>query len=230
VPVGVTGEICVGGAGLARGYLNRKELTTEKFIKDPFCKESNQRLYKTGDLGRWLPDGNIEYQGRIDDQVKIRGYRIELGEIENVLNQSGLVDQGVVLAKEDKQGNKRLIGYVAAQQFDKQEIQSYLSVKLPEYMVPELWIELDTVPLTSSGKIDRKALPDPEDLLAEKDFIAPRNETEQQLAEMWQDLLEIDNVSVTDDFFELGGHSLLAIRLVSAVRKTFGMELPINDV
>src|SRR6185437_4365883 len=164
VPVGVTGEICVGGAGLARGYLNRKELTTEKFIKDPFCKESNQRLYKTGDLGRWLPDGNIEYQGRIDDQVKIRGFRIELGEIETILNQSGLVTQSVVLAKEDSNGTKRLVGYVVSNQkeFDKQAIQKYLSAKLPDYMVPALWVELAAIPLTPNGKTDKKALPDPE--------------------------------------------------------------------
>jgi len=231
-PVGVTGEICVGGAGLARGYLNRSELTAEKFIEDTFGDDQNARLYRTGDLGRWLPDGNIEYQGRMDDQVKIRGYRIELGEIESVLSQNEHISQGVVLAKEDSSGNKRLIGYVVPSgEFDKKMIQEYLGTRLPEYMVPDLWIELDSMPLSSSGKIDRKALPDPEDLLGEtNNYVAPFGDIEIKLAEIWQDVLEVDQISATDDFFELGGHSLLAIRVVSAVRKAFGMELPINDV
>jgi len=230
-PIGVIGEICVGGAGVARGYLNRSELTAEKFIKDPFAKEENSRLYKTGDLGRWLADGNIEYLGRKDDQVKIRGYRMELGEIESVLNQSELVSQGVVLAKEDSSGGKRLVGYVVPQgMFDKQAVQDYLDTKLPEYMVPATWVALERLPMTPNGKVDRKALPDPEGPSASGAYMAPRSETERMLAGIWQELLEVEKVGMTDDFFDLGGHSLLAIRLISAIRKAFGMELQINEV
>ena len=231
-PVGVSGEICIGGAGLARGYLNRAELTEEKFIKDPFSKKAGAKLYKTGDLGRWLPDGNIEYLGRMDDQVKIeREYRIELGEIESVLNGSGLVQQGVVLAKGDSGDNNRLIGYVVPQgTFDKQAMQNYLGTKLPEYMVPSLWVELESMPLTANGKIDKKALPDPELTDMVKEYVAPRNATEAKLAEIWQELLEVERIGINDDFFELGGHSLLGIRVVSSIRTGFGLELPINDL
>ena len=190
-PIGVTGEICIGGDGLARGYLNREELTAERFITDPFSNEAGARLYKTGDLGRWLPDGNIEWLGRLDDQVKVRGYRIELGEIDSVIMQSDLVRQAVVLAKKDKSGNSRLVGYVVAQgTFDKQAVQSYLGSKLPEYMVPALWVELESIPLTPNGKIDRKALPDPELTDIATEYVAPRNGTEQALTEIWQELLE----------------------------------------
>jgi len=201
-PVGVTGEICIGGAGLARGYLNRPELTAEKFISDPFSKEAGARLYRTGDLGRWLPDGNIEHQGRMDDQVKIRGYRIELGEIESILNQSGLVQQAVVLASEDSSGDKRLAGYVVPKgTFDKQAVQNYLGTKLPEYMVPTLWVELDSLPLTPSGKIDRKALPDAGAALPEGGYIAPGSESEAMMAEIWRGVLGADKVGINDDFF-----------------------------
>jgi amino acid adenylation domain-containing protein len=230
-PVGVSGEICIGGAGLARGYWRRPELTAEKFINDPFTEESGARLYRTGDLGRWLPDGNIECLGRMDDQVKIRGYRIELGEIDSVLNQVEQVKLGVVVAKADSNGNKRLVGYVVAKEtFDKQVIQSYLAAKLPDYMVPALWVELDQIPLTANGKIDRKALPDPElaDMAAE--YVAPRNATEQALASIWQDLLAADRIGIYDNFFELGGHSLLAMRVVSAIRSQMGMEIAVKDL
>ena len=228
-PIGVTGEICIGGAGLARGYLNRAELTAEKFIKDPFSKETGARLYRTGDLGRWLPEGDIEYLGRIDDQVKIRGYRIELGEIESVLNNCEQVSQGAVLAKEDSNGNKRLVGYVIPEgTFDKQAIQTYLQTKLPDYMVPALWVELDRIPLTSNGKIDRKALPDPalKDMATE--YVAPRNETEVALAEIWQELLGVERVGIYDNFFELGGHSLLAMRAVSKIERDLLVSIPIH--
>ena len=232
VPVGVTGEICIGGAGLARGYLNRKELTEEKFIANPFSRESESRLYKTGDLGRWLPDGNIEYLGRIDDQLKIRGYRIEPGEIENMLQQSELVSQAVVLAREDKEGNKHLVGYVVAEgMFNREAITSYLKAKLPEYMVPALWVQLETLPLTVNGKIDRKALPDPDASgLESSEYVAPRSEVETKLAEIWQELLDVERVGVQDNFFELGGDSLLAIRLISAIRRELVVEMPISDI
>jgi amino acid adenylation domain-containing protein len=230
-PIGVAGELYIGGDGLARGYLNRPELTAEKFIKDQFSQEPGARLYKTGDLGRWLPDGNIEYMGRIDDQVKIRGYRIELGEIESVLNGCEHVSQAVVLAKEDSSGNKRLIGYVVPkEEFNKQDIEDYLNTKLPEYMVPAQWVELESIPLTPNGKVDRKALPDPELADRTDEYAAPQNETEEKLAEIWQEMLEVDRVGIHDDFFDIGGHSLLAISLVSIIRKVFGLELPINDV
>ncbi|MDB4901294.1 MAG: amino acid adenylation enzyme/thioester reductase family protein [Mucilaginibacter sp.] len=230
-PIGVAGEICIGGAGLSRGYLNRKDLTAEKFINDPFSKKTEARLYKTGDLGRWLPDGNIEYLGRMDDQVKIRGYRIELGEIENVLNESEQVNQAVVLAKEDNSGNKRLIGYVVHEgAFDKQAIQNYLSTKLPEYMVPALWVELEKLPLTPNGKIDRKALPDPELTDRAAEYVASRNETETKLAEIWQELLGLERIGINDNFFELGGHSLLAMRAVSLIRRELNIELSIMDL
>ncbi len=181
-PIGTIGEIHLAGAQVARGYLNRAELTAENFIIDPFSNEPGARMYRTEDLGRWLPDGNIEYQGRIDDQVKIRGYRIELGEIEAVLVQSGLVNQAVVLAKDDTQGHKRLIGYIVVNGlFEKQTITSYLHSKLPDYMVPSLWVELQSVPLTPNGKIDKKALPECNLIGLTNEHLAPRNQMEQQL-------------------------------------------------
>jgi amino acid adenylation domain-containing protein len=228
-PIGVAGEICVGGAGLARGYLNLPDLTAEKFISDPFSKESGPRLYRTGDLGRWLPNGNIEYLGRMDDQVKIRGYRIELGEIEGVLNVSGLVEHGVVMAKADGSGNKRLVGYVVPRgEFDKQKIQDYLSTKLPDYMVPVVWVELQSIPLMPNGKFDRKALPDPGLTDIVKGYVGPRNATEETLAQIWQELLGLERVGIYDNFFELGGHSLLAMRVVSYIERDLSVSIPIN--
>ena len=232
MPTGVSGEIWLGGEGISKGYLNQPELTGQKFIKNLFNKDDGSRLYKTGDLGRLLPDGNIEYLGRIDEQVKIRGYRIELGEIENVLLQSGLISQAVVLANEDANGNKRLVGYVVTEEdFDRQSISNYLIGKLPEYMVPALWVHLESLPLTPNGKIDKKALPDPEigEQLSNQ-YTAPRNKIEEQIAEIWQELLEVDRIGIHDDFFELGGHSLLAIRLISALRRKLEIELAINVV
>ena len=231
-PVGIAGEICIGGAGIARGYLNRPELTAEKFIKDPFAKETGSRLYRTGDLGRWLPDGNIEYMGRIDDQVKIRGYRIELGEIESVLNQSGLIQQAVVLAKADSSGSKRLVGYVVANgDYDKQAIISYLQGRLPEYMVPALWVELESLPLTPNGKIDKKALPEADvSDLVNNTYVAPRNELEEKLAAIWQEMLGLERVGIYDNFFELGGHSLLAMRVISMIRRELDIDIAIKDL
>ena len=216
---------------MARGYLNRGELTAERFIKDPFSDEVGSRLYKTGDLGKWLPDGNIECLGRMDDQVKIRGYRIELGEIESVIIQSDIVRQAIVLAKGDNNDNRRLVGYVVAEgTFDKQAVQSYLGSKLPEYMVPALWVELECIPLTPNGKIGRKALPDPELTDVTTEYVAPRAETEKVLTEIWQELLGLEQVGIFDNFFELGGHSLLAMRVVSAIRKRLNVELNIRDI
>ncbi|WP_369616315.1 amino acid adenylation domain-containing protein [Flavobacterium sp. CFS9] len=232
VPIGVEGELCISGAGVARGYLNREDLTNEKFIANPFSADKTSRLYRSGDLARWLPDGNIEYIGRKDDQVKIRGYRIELGEIENALSSLAGVNQCCVLAKEDTAGNKRLVGYVVLEgALNKEQLQNQLKLSLPQYMVPQLWVALDTMPLTGNGKLDKKALPDPDGSgLSSKEYVAPRNETETQLAEIWQNLLGVERAGIHDDFFELGGHSLLATRLVSMIRKDLKREVSIREV
>ncbi|MEO6638394.1 MAG: amino acid adenylation domain-containing protein, partial [Ginsengibacter sp.] len=233
-PAGVPGEMCLAGMQVARGYLNLPTLTQEKFIKDSFSKEQNARMYRSGDLARWLPDGNIEYLGRLDDQVKIRGYRIELGEIESVLLQSDLVSQAVVLAKGDGGGGKRLVGYVSSgdKEFDPEEIISWLKTKLPEYMVPALWIKVDNFPLTPSGKIDRKSLPEVSvNELMKSEYVEPRNSLEERLARIWQELLKIEKIGVYDNFFELGGHSLMAMRLLTAIHKELGIEvLVIKDL
>ncbi|SFJ90194.1 non-ribosomal peptide synthetase, partial [Myroides guanonis] len=190
------------------------------FIANPFSEDKTSRLYRSGDLARWLPDGNIEYIGRKDDQVKIRGYRIELGEIENILSSLPGVTQCCVLAKEDTVGNKRLVGYVVPEgDFDKEVLQNQLKLSLPEYMVPQLWVTLDAMPLTGNGKLDKKSLPNPDSSeLSSKEYVAPRNETETQLAEIWQELLGVEQVGIYDDFFELGGHSLLVVRLMSRLQ------------
>ncbi|MBB6498472.1 non-ribosomal peptide synthetase [Pedobacter cryoconitis] len=226
-PVGVPGEICVAGVGVSRGYLNREELTREKFVQDPF--HSGQRMYKTGDLGKWLPDGNIEYQGRIDDQVKIRGYRIELGEIEHVLNQHPLVLQSVVIAKSDTNGMKRLIAYfVPSKEEAKEELFTYLKSSLPEYMVPVL-VELDELPLTANGKIDKKSLPDPTgEMLLTNVYVGPQNPTEEVLAEICQQLLGIERIGVDDNLFEIGMHSLLVMRLIAATLEEFKIDIPVR--
>ena len=231
-PIGVPGEICISGKGLARGYFNRPELTAEKFVKNPFSGGDYDRIYKTGDIAYWLPDGNLVCLDRRDFQVKIRGHRIELGEIESVLLKSGLVNQAAVIVKEDPKAGKRLVGYVVAKgTFDKQEVIIHLKGKLPEYMVPMLWMELDSLPLTSNGKVDRKALPDPDvSKLVEKEYEAPENEIEFALTVIWQKLLNMDRVGVNDNFFELGGHSLLALRLFSEIEKLSGKQLAISSL
>ena len=229
-PIGVPGQLYIAGQGVARGYLNRPELTAEKFIQNPNGKEG-EKMYATGDRVQYQKDGNIVFIGRVDDQVKIRGYRVEPGEVGRILEQSEHISQAVVLAREDKQGNMQLVGYIVPQgAYDKAGIQAYLKAQLPDYMVPSHLVELQSMPLTANGKIDRKALPDPDNTQQEGGYTAPRNETEAKLAEIWQDILELDQVGINDDFFEIGGHSLLAVRLVSQVRKTFGVELPISDV
>lgn len=228
VPVGVPGEICIGGAGVARGYVSAA-LTKERFVHNPFDKSGASRLYRTGDMGRWLADGNIEYLGRIDDQVKIMGFRIEPGEIEAVLQQCELVEQAVVLARADKQSARRLVGYVVPNgRFNKEGIVSYLKNKLPAYMIPALWVEMSSLPVTANGKIDKKALPDPDPgLLVQNTYVPPGNETEQVLAEIWQQLLNMERIGIHDNFFELGGHSLMVIKLVAMIKKEFGRVIPI---
>jgi amino acid adenylation domain-containing protein len=234
VPTGVASELCVGGAGLARGYLNRAGLTAEKFIPNPFSGEPGERLYRTGDLARWLPDGTLEYLGRADHQVKVRGYRIELGEIENALLAHEEVREAVVVVREDS-GDKRLVGYVVAKagaHADEAELvnalRSRLIEQLPGYMVPALMV-LERLPLTVNGKLDRKALP-ATNLSTLTEWAAPEGPTEDLLAAMWCALLKRERVGRYDSFFELGGHSLLATQLVSRIRETFSTELPLRQV
>jgi acyl-CoA synthetase (AMP-forming)/AMP-acid ligase II/acyl carrier protein len=226
-PVGVFGEVWLGGAGVSRGYLNQPELTSQKFVKDPFA-DANTLMYKTGDIGRWLADGNIEYRGRVDDQVKIRGYRVEPGEIESVLLQSGLVSQAVVLARPDKSGVNRLTGYfVADTACEKQNLQDYLHSQMPDYMVPRLWVQMESFPLTANGKVNKRALPEAE-LSAAQGYVAARNEIEKQLTKIWQDLLGVNPIGVHDNFFELGGHSVLAMRVVHYIEKELSITIPIS--
>jgi amino acid adenylation domain-containing protein len=226
-PVGVFGEVWLGGAGVSRGYLNQPELTSQKFVKDPFT-DAGTLMYKTGDVGRWLADGNIEYRGRVDDQVKIRGYRVEPGEIESVLLQSGLVSQAVVLARPDKSGVNRLTGYfVAATACDKQKLQDYLHSQMPDYMVPRLWVQMESFPLTANGKVNKRALPEAE-LSAAQGYVAARNEIEKQLTKIWQDLLGVNPIGIHDNFFELGGHSVLAMRVVHYIEKELSITIPIS--
>jgi amino acid adenylation domain-containing protein len=232
LPIGIPGEIYIGGEGLARGYLNRADLAREKFIPNPFSSDPEATLYRTGDKARWLPDGNIEYLERLDDQVKIRGYRIELGEIESVLQRSGQIKQCVVLAKEEQSGNRRLIAYVVtANGYDRSEIQAHMRRYLPEYMVPASIMELELFPLTSNGKIDKKLLPDPDaSALPLNEYAAPRNETEEKLTTIWKEVLNVDRVGINDDFFKLGGHSLLIVKLGSLIRHEFSLNLPITTL
>jgi len=232
VPIGIPGELYISGAGLARGYLNRRELTSEKFIPNPFDNSTNSRLYKTGDLARYLPDGNIEYIGRIDNQVKIRGFRIELGEIETTLNQHPTIEQTVIIVREDNPGDKRLIAYIIAKPNQTpvfNQLRQFLIPKLPDYMIPSTFVCLEKLPLTPNGKIDRKALPAPEKTRQkpEETFIAPRNELEIKLTKIWEKILNIKPIGVTDNFFELGGHSLLAVRLFAKIEKAFNKKLPL---
>ncbi|MEG3918368.1 amino acid adenylation domain-containing protein [Microcoleus sp. T3_A4] len=231
VPIGVPGELYIGGDNLARGYLNRPELTAEKFIPNPFDAQSH--LYKTGDLARYLPDGNIEFIGRIDGQVKIRGFRIELGEIEAVLGQHPDIAQAVVVAREDEMAQKRLVAYLISDQKQApthKEIRNFLTSKLPEYMVPSAFVILKSLPLTSNGKVDRRALPAPDAMRPELtgNFVAPRTNIEEVLAAIWAEVLKIEKVGIYDNFFELGGHSLLATQVISRVRQAFQVELPLH--
>jgi len=235
VPIGIDGEICIGGAGLARGYLGRADLTAEKFVVDEYSTCAGARIYRTGDRGRYLPDGNIEFTGRMDEQVKVRGFRIELGEIESVLREHQSVKDAVVIALEDKGNEKRLGAYVVTAQDASRnvsELRSHLKERLPEYMIPSAFVYLDALPLTSHGKIDRRALPAPDaerPALAEA-FIAPQTTTEKSLASIWTKLLGINRVGSNDNYFELGGDSLLATQLVSQVRRVFEVELPLVDL
>jgi amino acid adenylation domain-containing protein len=226
VPIGVAGELYIGGDCLARGYLKRPELTAERFLENPYGGVSGARIYKTGDLARYLPDGNLEYLGRIDDQVKLRGFRIELGEIESVLRQIAGVQRAAVLLREDRPGDKRLVAYVVCRPADctAENLRLSLREKLPDYMVPSAFVFLETFPLLPSGKIDRRALPRPTADRSESDdsFVACRTFTERQLADIWEEILAVKPIGIRDNFFDLGGDSLRGVRLMLQVEKTFG--------
>ena len=235
VPVGVTGELHIGGLGLARVYLNRPDLSAEKFIPHPFTDEPGARLYKTGDLARFLSDGNIEFFGRIDHQVKIRGFRIELGEIESALSQHSSVRESVVLAREDVLGGNRLVAYIVANQQrapSAHDLRSFLKQKLPEYMLPTAFVFLDSLPLTPNGKVDRGALPAPDQSSAalEKGYVAARTPDEEKLAKIWAQVLKLNRVGIHDNFFERGGHSLLATQVMSRLREAFQVEFKLRDL
>ncbi|MEH2073177.1 MAG: amino acid adenylation domain-containing protein [Nostoc sp.] len=235
VPVSTPGELYIGGDGLARGYLNRPELTEEKFIPNPFGEVRGRRLYKTGDLARFLPDGNIEFLGRIDNQVKIRGFRIELGEIEALLSQHSDVQQAVVIAREDIPGDKRLIAYIVPNQklnLSVITLKGFLQEKLPSYMVPAAFVILDSLPLTPNGKVDRQNLPacDRTRPDLEETFVAVRNPIEKTLAVIWTELLGLERIGVNDNFFCLGGHSLIATQILSRVREVFQVELSFQQI
>jgi acyl carrier protein len=225
MPMGCPGELCISGVGLARGYLNAPELTAESFVPNPFIPE--ERLYRTGDLARWLPDGNVEFLGRIDEQVKIRGIRIEPAEIEAALDEHEAVRKTVVMAREERQGDKRLVAYVVQDHPSSptiNELRGFLKQKLPGYMVPSTYMFLDALPLTPSGKVDRQALPAP-DLdrsRLEETFVAPHTSLEIIIAEIWQDVLGVDRVGRYDNFFDLGGHSLLSMQVVGRLEKKLG--------
>jgi amino acid adenylation domain-containing protein len=267
VPIGVPGELHIGGVGLARGYLNRPELTQEKFISNPFQRgrgaalrlrsvtegqgsrgetedqsSNSERLYKTGDLARYLPNGDIEYLGRIDNQVKVRGFRIELGEIETALSQHGDVQTCCAIAHEDIPGEKRLVAYVvpypqvtcteqSRSTLTINQLRQFLKAKLPEYMVPNAFVVLESLPLTPNGKVDRRALPAP-DLHSEQKgkYVAPRTPIEEMLAQIWTQVLKLEQVGIDDNFFEVGGHSLLATQLLSRIRNIFKVELPLREL
>jgi amino acid adenylation domain-containing protein len=231
VPVGVPGELYIGGDGVARGYWNRPELTAEKFVTDPFCSQPGERLYSTGDQARLLPDGNLQYLGRLDTQVKVRGYRIELGEVEDVLAKHPAALQAVVVVREDIPGDKRLVAYLITKpeiELPVSEWRSYLRRSLPEYMIPSDFVHLKQLPLTPNGKVDRRALPAPDADRATSEFVAARTPTEKLLSGIWSEVLRVPKVSIFDNFFELGGHSLLATQVISRIQKHWQRDVPLR--
>ena len=235
-PVGVYAELYIGGDGLARGYLNRPELTAERFVRNPFNDQPDSLLYRTGDLARYRPGGNIEFLGRVDNQVKLRGHRIELGEIESVLNQHPAVKETVIVLRErDSSGDKDLVAYFVPSQDSSPsvtDLRGFLRQKVPEYMVPAIFISIDALPLSSNGKVDRSKLPTPEDSRPnlEEAFVEPRTPVEQLLAGIWAEVLRLERLSVHDNFFHLGGHSLIAARVISRIRKAFQIDLPLRRI
>jgi amino acid adenylation domain-containing protein len=233
VPIGVVGELYIGGAGVARGYLNQPELTTERFVGDPFHTAVTERIYRTGDLARYRHDGTIEFLGRGDDQVKLRGFRIELGEIESILHEHPGVRQAAVLARQEENGHKRLVAYLVARRDQlpsESTLREYLKERLPEYMMPAAFVMLDKMPLNANGKIERQSLPGPEEAAAVRTYVAPGTATEKVVARLWEEVLQVKQVGAHDDFFQLGGHSLLATQIVSRVREHFKVEISLRTL
>ena len=230
VPPGVPGELCIGGVGVARGYVGRPDETAARFVPDPFADEPDARMYRTGDRVRALADGSIEFLGRVDDQVKIRGYRVEPGEVERVLAAHPAVRQAAVVARADADGGNELLAYVVhARDASTDELQRFLRDSVPAYMVPSRFVRVDALPLTPSGKIDRRSLPDPGELEREVEYVAPRTPLEEELARIWEDLLGVERVGVNDDFFALGGHSLLATQAVIRIRNAVA-DIPLHSL
>ncbi|RYZ40479.1 MAG: amino acid adenylation domain-containing protein, partial [Myxococcaceae bacterium] len=233
-PIGVPGELYIGGAGVARGYHARPELTAERFIPDPFDGRLGARMYRTGDRARWRADGTVEFLGRVDQQLKVRGFRVEPGEIESALARHPGVSQAVVVAREDVPGSARLVAYVVPRPeaaLSLEALRAFVRRSLPEHLVPSAVVVLDALPLTPNGKVDRKALPAPEGARdVAREYVAPRTETERRVAELWASLLGVERVGVEDDFFALGGHSLLATRAASRIRESFGVELLLREL
>jgi acyl-CoA synthetase (AMP-forming)/AMP-acid ligase II/acyl carrier protein len=246
VPFGVIGELYIGGAGVARGYLNRPELTRERFLPDHFSANAQARMYRTGDLARYLPDGNIEFLGRNDSQVKLRGFRIELGEIEARLRQSAGIKEAAVIAREDVPGDKRLVAYFTttdaqpgeAEPVQRQDgsvlitaLRTELATHLPDYMVPSAFVRLEVLPLTVSGKLDRRALPAPDaGAVLHRQYEAPQGEIEEAIAVIWAELLSVDKIGRHDHFFDLGGHSLLAVRLLARLHQDLGVTIELSTL
>ena len=228
VPIGIAGELYIGGDCVGRGYLNRPELTQQNFIPNPFAKG---QLYKSGDLACYLSNGDIQFLGRKDNQVKIRGFRVELGEIEAALNSHPEVRETVVVAQENERGDKQLVAYVVSSATQK-ALRAYLDRKLPNYMLPSAYVQLDALPLMPNGKIDRLVLPelDMSRAMLEDPFVAPRSPIESQLADIWENLLEIEQVGIHDNFFEMGGHSLKAMQVVSRIHDTFQIDFPLRQL
>jgi amino acid adenylation domain-containing protein len=230
LPLGVPGELCIGGTGVARGYVNRPDETATSFVPDPFANESGARLYRTGDRVRALRDGNIEFLGRFDDQVKIRGYRVEPGEVERVLATHPGVRQSTVVVRSEGDNDHELVAYVVrSDDASTEELQSFLRESVPAYMVPARFVRMDALPLTPSGKVDRRSLPDPGEVERAVEYVAPRTPLEEELARIWQELLGIERVGVYDDFFALGGHSLLATQAVIRIRNAVA-DIPLHSL
>jgi acyl-coenzyme A synthetase/AMP-(fatty) acid ligase len=230
LPVDVTGELCIGGAGVVRGYLGRPGLTAERFVPDPFAAEPGARMYRTGDRARWTAEGKLEFMGRLDDQVKIRGFRIEPGEVEAAIAAYPGVREARVMMREDQPGDKRLVAYVAGS-VEMDGLRAHLRQGLPEYMVPAAYVHLEALPLTPNGKVDRKALPAPgSDAYAAREYEAPVGETEEALAEIWSELLGVERIGRHDDFFEMGGHSLLATRLALRIQRSLDVDVTLRDL
>jgi amino acid adenylation domain-containing protein len=231
LPVGIAGELCIGGVGVAKGYVGQEELTAAAFVSDPFADADGARMYRTGDRVRFLPDGNVEFLGRIDEQVKIRGYRVEPGEVDRTLLRHPAVTRAAVVPREDAHGDLRLVAYLVASPAPSAvELQAFLAETLPDYMIPSAFVLLDDLPLTASGKIDRKSLPDPATVEAPAtDYVEPRTPLEQALAEMWAEVLGVERVGATDDFFALGGHSLLATQVIARIRSEYA-DIPLHSI